>query len=96
MAIQRQCGRVQDPVTGIVYNEKNIKDEEVAKRVIRRATDNPEKAKIRVQVYQKEMIEAGADQWFSPEITRVIDGGKSVDEVFEQVKNEIQTVMISP
>lgn len=85
VAIERQAGRLVDPITGKIYHAALMPaDEEVAQRLVKRATDNHEKAKIRLKVYHDEMD--GAAQWFPSNIFHTVNGECSEDLVFEQIK----------
>ena len=84
-AIERQCGRITDPLTGAIYHSKFLPPtEEIRERLVKRATDNEEKAKIRVKVYHDEMDQAF--DWFPEEISHKIDATPSPEEVFEAIK----------
>ncbi|KAG2377686.1 hypothetical protein C9374_009202 [Naegleria lovaniensis] len=85
LAIERQCGRLVDPQSGKIYHASLLPpSDDIKERLTKRATDNEEKAKIRMKVYHEEM--GKSDKWFSEEITFHVDGSLPPEEVFKQIE----------
>ena len=94
LAIERQVGRVLDPISGKTYHVKFAPPQnEVAERVVKRATDNEEKAQIRLQVYNKEMSQAS--EWFAKEKSFEVDGSATEEQVFETIKKIVDQSIAS-
>eukprot|EP01080_Neovahlkampfia_damariscottae_P003394 gene3394-5939_t len=93
LSIDRQSGRVTDPVTGVTYHLvfNPPPTEEIKARCTQRSTDNVNKAKDRLKTYHDEMDDF--TKWYPNAVK--IDGSKSITEVWEQTKAAIEAAFKS-
>jgi adenylate kinase len=93
-SVERQAGRVTDPVTGEVYHMKfkPPPTDEIRQRIEKRSTDNVEKAKIRYEAYKKSGWNSAEE--FATNYPKVsvhcLDASSSMDEIFGDIKDEIE------
>lgn len=89
--VKRICGRLMHPASGRTYHEQfsppkvPMKDDTTGEPLIKRADDNPESLKKRLDAYHKQTTPL-ADYYEKRKILRKIDASLNEDKVWQQIK----------
>ncbi|GMH66970.1 hypothetical protein TL16_g04557 [Triparma laevis f. inornata] len=89
--VERVTGRRIDPETGNSYHVKfkPCTDPEVTQRLIQRSDDTEEKVKVRLQEFRANV---DAVNGAYGDKVKTVDGNKSVEEVWEQIREIVDKV----
>jgi len=94
IAIERQSGRVSDPLTGEIFHSTFAPPPESAQgRLVKRSSDNPETARKRLEHYHNQLGNHVAS-WYPAEIQYRIDASGTPQQVWDAVKNAVEQTNI--
>jgi adenylate kinase len=93
IAIERQVGRVSDPITGEIYHSTFAPPpEDIQGRIVKRATDNSEKAAKRLEIFHSQL--GNVSSWYPSDIQFRVDASGSAQEVWNGIKEAVERCSI--